>query len=577
MKRIFLLLFIVLSAQFFSQTNIISTNPLAEQIMLGNYDPALYMPSTVLNTPDSIYKGINNRVSPDSLKAYIIKLASFKNRNTGSDTLSNSKGIGAARRWVHQKFQEFSLQNQNRLIPSYLQFDLGICGVTQHRDIFAVLPGIDTSNKSVIIVEGHIDSRCEGLCDSVCNAQGVEDNASGTALVMELARVMSKYSYNHTIVFLVTIGEEQGLYGAEAFADFVQQKGIQVKAVQNNDVIGGIICGATSSPPSCNGMNMIDSLNVRLFSAGGLNSKHKGLARFIKLEYNENLKPVVAVPMSIKIMTPEDRTGRSGDHVPFRQHLYTSMRFTSANEHGDANVSNASYADRQHSVRDTLGADTDGDLSVDSFFVDFNYLARNTVINGNSIGMLGIGPKTPTAQIAPYANGGITVTILTQTQYPAYRVAVRSTTFDWDTVFTMTGTLTDTFPVNPSTLHFVSVMSCDSNGVESLPQGEYTVTFTGKQDITKENSSIELLQNKPNPFDEATYISFFVKEPVSVRKAEILITDIGGKTVQRIPVKPETGMNEVLYTHGYGMSGVFYYSLVLDGKVISTRSMVFAN
>lgn len=578
MKKFLAISLLLCSINLFSQTNIISTNPVAEQVMLGNYNPASFIPPVVLSFPDTIFKGINARVSADSLKSYVSRLAAFKNRNTGSDTVSSVKGIGAARRWVYEKFQQFSAQNDNRLVASYLQFDLAICGITQHRDVFAVLPGLDTSDKSVIIIEGHMDSRCEGLCDTACNAQGVEDNASGTALVMELARVMSRYAFNRTIVFLVTMGEEQGLYGAEAFADYVQQKGISVKAVQNNDVIGGVICGQTSSPPSCPGPNHIDSTQVRLFSLGGLNSKHKGLVRFIKLEYKENIKPIAAVPMNITLMTPEDRTGRSGDHVPFRQHLYTAMRFTSANEHGDANVSDTAYADRQHSTRDTLGADTNGDMAVDSFFIDFNYLARNAVINGNSAGMMGNGPKTPTASVTGYANSGMIVTILTQTQYPAYRVGVRTSTHDWDTVFTISGALTDTFPLNPSFIYFVSVMSCDSNGVESLPQGEYTLSFTGVNEVSGTDAPpVELLQNKPNPFDEATYISFMVKENFSFSKAEIHITDMSGKLVQKIPADIKTGMNEVLYTHGYSMSGIYYYSLVIDGKTIATRSMVFAN
>src|SRR5205085_373648 len=156
---------------------------------------------------------------------------------------------------------------------------------------------------------------------------------------------------------------------------------IVIKEVQNNDVIGGIICGLTSSPPSCPGAGNIDSLHVRFFSYGGFNSPHKGLARFVKLEYKEQLRSIVSVPMTLNVMTPEDRTGRSGDHVPFRSlGGFTAMRFTSANEDGDANVSNPNYSDRQHSTRDTLGADTNNDQVVDSFFVDFDYLARNAVI-----------------------------------------------------------------------------------------------------------------------------------------------------------------------------------------------------
>ncbi|MFI5204806.1 MAG: hypothetical protein ACHQF2_09950, partial [Flavobacteriales bacterium] len=175
MRKILLFLSYCISFQVGkTQLNILSTNPLAEQIMLGNYTPATYLPPVVIDHPDSLSKGIMNRVSPDSLKNYIIRLSQFHNRNTGADTVSPTIGIGAARRWVHQKFQQFSSANNNRLIPSYLQFDQLICSSYQHRNIFAVLPGSDVNDPSIIIIEGHIDSRCEILCDSLCSAQGVE-------------------------------------------------------------------------------------------------------------------------------------------------------------------------------------------------------------------------------------------------------------------------------------------------------------------------------------------------------------------------------------------------------------------
>src|SRR5687768_14039370 len=98
-----------------AQTNIISTNPLAEQVMLGNYDPALFAATTVLSHPDTISRGINARISPDSMRAYLNVLRTFQNRNTGSDTLSSTKGIGAARRWVYSKLEAFSAANENRL------------------------------------------------------------------------------------------------------------------------------------------------------------------------------------------------------------------------------------------------------------------------------------------------------------------------------------------------------------------------------------------------------------------------------------------------------------------------------
>ena len=298
------------------QTNILSTNPIAEEILLGNYNPSDYDPSVEISDHSDIANAIQNAINTDSLKSYLEVLSTFTNRNTGSDTISNSFGIGAARRWVYSKFQQFSAQNENRLVTSYLQFDRDICGMAQHRNIFAVLPGTDNTDHEVIIIEGHIDSRCDGVCDVLCDAHGMEDNGSGTALVMELARIMAKLSLKNTIVFMATIGEEQGLYGADAFADYAVAKSIPVKAVLNNDVIGGIICGKTSSAPSCPGENHIDSTQVRIFSAGNFNSSSKQLARFAKMQYQDELEPIVNIPMLISIMSGEDRTGRGGDHIP---------------------------------------------------------------------------------------------------------------------------------------------------------------------------------------------------------------------------------------------------------------------
>ncbi len=569
-------LIVFLSATAFAQTNIISTNPLAEQVMLGNYNPTTYQATNVLNHPVTISQGILAEVNADSLKSYIIQLAGFGNRNTAGDTVSNTFGVGAARRWVFQKFNEFGAANENRLIPSYLQFDRLVGNMPQHRNIFAVLPGLDTSDKRVIFIEGHMDSRCEGLYDSLCSAQGVEDNATGTALVMELARVMSKYSYNHTIVFLVTIGEEQGLYGAEAFAEYCVQKDIAIKAVQNNDVIGGVICGQTSSPPSCPGIGNIDSVGVRLFSAGSFNSPHKGYSRFIKLEYKEMIAPFSPVQTDVRIMSPEDRTGRGGDHIPFRQNFFTAMRLTSANEHGDANVADTNYADRQHTTRDTLGMDTDNDLIIDSFFVDFNYLARNAVINGNAAAMCAIGPKTPDFTLG-VNDSDLVITITQQTQYAVYRIGVRTTTNDWDSVYTFTGSLTDTIDVLPSTWYRVSVCSVDTNGIESVFSREIQTTPVGVEEIPAPSIGVSLMQNRPNPFDEATWILFNVESMPSHKTSSVIVTDINGKLVQEIPVEMQIGLNEVLYTHGYGASGTYLYSLVIDGVVVQTMEMVFAN
>lgn len=568
----------IISLDTYAQTNIIATNPTAEQVMLGNYTAATYIASNIINSPGLIAQELDSRVSPDSLHAYLDVLRSFHNRNTASDTISSTTGIGAARRWVYAKFQQFSAQNENRLLTSYLQFDQQVCNMAQHKNVFAVLPGMDVSDKSIVIIEAHLDSRCSDNCDSLCLAEGMEDNGSGTALVIELARVMSKYSFNHTIVFMATTGEEQGLVGATAFAKYAKAKGISIRAVMNNDVIGGIICGATSSPPGCPGLNNIDSTNVRLFSSGGFNSPHKQLSRFIKLEYKEMVEHLTKVPMGIHIMAAEDRTGRGGDHIPFRQEGYTATRFTCANEHGDANVASGNYTDRQHTSADILGVDTDMDTKLDSFFVDFNYLARNAVINGNGMTMAALGPRTPDFYATSSSLTEITVHLLDQKTYPYYRVAIRvNSNNDWDSVYVFpTGTGDFTLNVSTATDYAISVASVDGVGVESLFSKEVMVN-TDVKDITKSTLPVRLMQNTPNPFDEKTIISVAVDRDFQYKKAFITVVDITGKEVKRLPITLKKGINEVLYEHGYNARGSFTYTLVIDNMPVESRRMIFAN
>jgi len=554
-----------------AQTNIVSTNTVAEQVMLGNYDPAVYAPAAGLNHPDVIIDGVNSLINADSLKSYLVKLGTFYNRNTGSDTVSPVKGIGAARRWVEQKFAEISSENSNRLLPSYLQFDRVICSAGQHRCPFAVLPGLDTSDASIIIIESHLDSRCETSCDTSCLAEGIDDNGSGTALVIELARVMSKFSYSHTIVFLANIAEEQGLWGAEAFADYTTDKGILIKSVQNNDVVGGILCGHTSSPPSCPGFGEIDSTQVRLFSQGVFNSKNKGLVRFIKLEYKENLLPTATVPMTISIMTDEDRAGRGGDHIPFRKHGYTAMRFTEANENGDAS-NDTSYADNQHTSRDVLGYDTDGDGEIDSFLVDFNYLKRNTQINANGAAMAAIGPHTPEFTYA-ITGSDLSVTITTETQYAQYRVGVRTVTNDFDSVYAINGT-SGTIHLDSQGVYYVTVASVDTNGIESFFSDELNTTAI--ENISAPDG-IVMLSVKPNPADDATMISFMLSNLIAYKEAFIRIIDSNGKMIQQNSITLQRGMNEVLYHHPYHQSGVYIAQLVIDDKIYASMRIVFGN
>lgn len=577
-----------------AQTSMAVTSTEVNKILLGNYTPSGYTATTVITDPAVVSAGLLNDISPDSLKAYLFALNGFTNRNTFSDTNSSTFGIGAARRWVFSKFQQYSAANENRLRPAYLTFTYnpssagcsGTSSINKHADVLAVLPGSQTVNPSLIIIEGHIDSRNDDNCDVTGSAPGIGDNATGTALVMELARVMSKYTFRSTIVFAVVTGEEQGLIGSTALAKYLDANNVLIKAVNNNDVSGGVFCGHSSSAPSCPFYGSIDSTDLRIFSLGDFNAPSKQWARYIKLEYKEQLSALAAVPMNIQVMEPEDRTGRGGDHQAFTKLGYTGVRFTQAYEDGNGSTA-PSYQDRQHNIRDSLGHYNSTTHSMDSVYVNPDYLARNALVNGNSMAMVALGPDTITMGGMLWAANSIKVNF-SGAPSPAYRVAVRSATNDWDTVYTVSGATSAVLkvPYPSNTTFYVSAAAMDAKGTESQFSTEYTLS-TGmfvldlSPDTTRQTASdpdfhgIELMPNRPNPFDEATMIAISSGTDVYADRTFLQITSIDGRVVDRIPVHLHKGMNQVVFNHGFGVSGFYICSLMIDGLPIQSMKMIF--
>jgi hypothetical protein len=450
------------------------------QLLLGAYDPATYAATVPLADPAAIICALRTEVSADSLQAHLERLVSFGTRHTYSDTLSSTTGTGAARRWAMERFNGWSAQHEGRLRTAWLRFnyDDPDCGPQQDlRNVVAVLPGSQVADPAIILIEAHLDSRCADNCDPLCVAQGAEDNGSGSALVMELARVLSRYTFRHTLVFMLTTGEEQGLLGAEALAQWCAENGVAIKGVQNNDIVGGIWCGATSSDPGCPVEGTADSTRVRLFSNGSVTKPYRGFARTIRMFYEEKLRPHAPVPMTIEVMGQEDREDRGGDHIPFREREYRNVRFTAAHEHGDANVEDSTYHDRQHTSDDVLGVDLDGDQVIDSFFVDFNYLQRNAVINGVTATLLAHGPQPPEVVVHDEP-GGIRVSFTPRPGLAAWRVGVRQG--QTSVLFSAVYRTTDTSFVVPGlaagTQYFISAAAIDTAGIMSAFTREYGVT-----------------------------------------------------------------------------------------------------
>ncbi len=443
-----------------------------------------------------------------------------------------------------------------------------------------MLPGLDTTNNEIVFVEGHFDTRCEGACDTACYSPGMDDNGSGTVLVMELARVMSKYAFNQTVVFMLTTGEDQGLHGADAFADYVDDNDILMRACLNNDVVGGIECGNTSSPPSCPYYTHIDSTNTRIFSYSFGNdsswsSNHKQLARYIKVHQDEDINPLLSTPMNINIIIKEDRTGRSGDHIPFRQKKIPSIRFCSQNEHGNgAGIT----PDRQHSTRDILGLDTTvpPDGVIDSFFVDPGYLRRNTIMNGVNLGFLAMAPPRPSPQFNPLPDGVEIQMIDADTIYKHYRLSVRSQgsgTLDYDTLYTFTGTTSFQITgLNPDKEYYFSVMNVE-NDIESTGSTEFTVLTVGTGHL-QNTYDLNMFQNKPNPFHGSTTFTISTAADYSGKQAEIIIRDLTGRMIEKIPFTLNQRKTELKYDNTNGLKGAYTFSLLMNNQVIQTRKMI---
>ena len=572
-------LFIANSA--IGQNNVVVSNSAADAVLKGNYNPQQYLPTTLIHGRTELINGVLNGINADTLKANLMVLETFHSRNSGSDTNSSTRGIGAARRWIHSKMQSYSQMAENRLLTGYLDFEEDICDAMHHRNVFGILPGIDTSKKGILLVEAHMDSRCEDRCDTSCYAPGMDDNASGTVLVMELARVMSQFAFDRTIVFTTVTGEEQNLVGGRAWAKYFVDNDIDFMACFNNDVIGGVICGESASPPGCSPEGAIDSTNVRIFSFSVLNdssrySQHKQLARYVKLQQIEEINPLLGVPMNIDIRILQDRERRGGDHIPFNQRGLTAIRFSSAHEHGDGT---GTAPDRQHTTTDILGVDTDlpPDGVLDSFYVDFNYLSRNTITNGVNLALLGIAPRQPSWSLTvPNGKGEENlVTILdSDTSFKNYRIGVRSAgsgDLYFDTVYSTTETRFEIPVFIPGKEYFICVANVE-NGVESLFSEELSTVATNiKQYAYSELNTMVF----PNPVQNVLNIQLDRTDALP-RLLTLKILNMSGQLVMEKSWKASATAGKMTLNVSDWTAGTYHTILKDKGRVVSRNSFIIS-
>lgn len=334
---------------------------------------------------------IINEISPDSIEANIRKLVSFHTRHTMSDTISDSVGIGAARRWIHSKFNEYSRRNDNRLRVSYDRYveteHSRISEPTEIVNVVGVLPGTQLESKDrMYVVSGHYDSRVSDVMNDTSFAPGANDDASGTAAVIEMARVMSKYHFDATIIFMAVAGEEQGLLGASHYAGHAKERNMNIAAMFTNDIIGSsraedgsvrddvVRVFAEGIPPN---KELSEYHQTLLFTGGENDTPSRQLARFIH-EVAQEYMP----QFKVNVIYRKDRYLRGGDHSAFLARGYPAVRFSEPNE---------DYRHQHQDVRMENGIQY-GDLIE---FVDFNYVARVARLNAASLAVLANAPDKP--------------------------------------------------------------------------------------------------------------------------------------------------------------------------------------
>ncbi|HEY0491337.1 MAG TPA: M28 family metallopeptidase [Telluria sp.] len=334
---------------------------------------------------------IVSEISPQRIEAYVRKLVSFETRHTMSETESDKVGIGAARRWIKSELERCGAQSGNRL---QVAFDSHVAPVsarisrpTEIVNVVATLPGTQPQSKErIYVVSGHYDSRNTDVMDAKGASPGANDDASGTAAVMEMACVMARYPFDATLVFMTVAAEEQGLIGATHWAEQALQKKLNIAGMITNDIIGSSRADDgriddkqvrlfAESIPATKEMN--ETVRALIATGGESDSLPRQLARHVK-EVGERYVP----DFKVSIVHRRDRYLRGGDHMPFLARGFAALRFSEPNE---------DYAHQHQNVRKE-GAVQYGDLPE---YNDYNYIAKVTRVNAAALAALSLAPAAP--------------------------------------------------------------------------------------------------------------------------------------------------------------------------------------
>lgn len=350
-------------------------------------EPAVHGTDVPDGKPPSAVREMLNEIDGEHMHDTVEKLVSFGTRHTLSSVDDPKRGIGAARTWIHAEFARYGGRLEVRFDPHVVQPDgKRIPRTVEVVNVVATLPGsLPAAAERHYYVVGHYDSRASDPLDGEIDAPGANDDASGVAVVMELARVMAKRQYDATIVFMATAAEEQGLIGADRHARAARESGVDIRGVLSNDIVG--------DPTSPSGERQ--DAEIRVFSqsipawtldedldrlrelSATSDSTSRQLARFV-----DTVARWHALPVQAKLVFRHDRFLRGGDHTAFNASGFAAVRFCEVEEE---------YA-RQHQDVRKEGDVQFGDLPE---YVDARYLAGVAQVNAAALAHLANAPSTP--------------------------------------------------------------------------------------------------------------------------------------------------------------------------------------
>jgi len=425
---------------------------------------ALTLTAVMFAQTDKRVYDIVNTVSAERIKADITTLANFGTRHTLSDTISKTRGIGAARRWIKSEFDKVS-SNCNSCLDVFYQKDLvkkdnrRIVHDVMVVNVVAVQKGTKYPNR-YIIMSGDIDSRVSKSNDFTSDSPGANDNASGMAGTIEAARVLSKYKFENSIIYVGLSGEEQGLFGGRGLAAYAKEKDWEIIGILNNDMIGnikgvdGVIDNRTfrifsePTPPT----ETERARRLRRFYGGEVDGISRQLARFI----HKTTKTYMP-EMNPKMIYRLDRFGRGGHHRPFNDAGFAGIRIMEMHEN---------YTQQHQDIRTENGIEYGDKIK----FVNFDYAKKLTAVNAINLATIAWAPPAPkNVKIGGAVQPAVKLSWDKVDGAKGYKIYWRDTTSPtWDhfkyvediNAFTLEGIVVDNF--------FFGVAAVGKDGHESL-------------------------------------------------------------------------------------------------------------